>query len=546
MSWYYTREVGDDQVLYREGTPPGRAVTAILREARIPMAVCLEMVAYLADILTIAEEDRTLHGDINPGDVYIDDHGNVSLAGYGPTRRSGRAPDSPPQLPASDVYGLGIVMHALLSTEPMGPIPRERDAHDDAIVDRLLAIDWSEMAGVPGRDPVIHFLCSMLAHSPAERPAPLDVANIVSGVAAKIGGQALEVWVHGTAPAPSLPSDAPTDEEVLEAPQRTGMEAAQSRGRQTASSKGECTAFWSRDKIAAMLDEGEDQVSASAMFDRRDLAARLQRAEPSSPRTAPYPDEQPWSPDSTLTGNNAPPKLREAMTELKRSASRELVELPPKAPPPPPAEARSVVTPPPPVAVPTNAPPKRTSPPPVRGPAPQPFPWVPVLLGLVGMGMVLALFAVAGVAYLYLQSQKEQASTPAAQAQPSTQPSVISESEEEREPTASPPTRKRTAAKKAKRTSRRPQASRRSKSTSSGSAQATEEFEIAFRALDSKAKLQCGDGQTGTFVGMTRRTFSGVTTCRIDIGDAKGAVQVSRSGTVTCSATGLTVNCSGP
>ena len=92
MSWYYTREVGDDQVLYREGTPPGRAVTAILREARIPMAVCLEMVAYLADILTIAEEDRTLHGDINPGDVYIDDRGNVSLAGYGHARRSGRAP----------------------------------------------------------------------------------------------------------------------------------------------------------------------------------------------------------------------------------------------------------------------------------------------------------------------------------------------------------------------------------------------------------------------------------------------------------------------
>lgn len=554
MSWYYTREVGNEgQVLTDDGTPDGRPVTAMLQKARIPMAVCLEIVAFLADILTIAEEDRALHGDINPGDVFIDQRGNVSLAGFGLARRAGRAPDSPPQLPASDVYGLGVVMHALLSTEPMGPVPRERDAHDDAIVDRLLSIDWSEMEGVPGRDPVIHFLCSMLAHSPAERPAPLDVANIVSGAAAKIGGQSLAAWARRTDPEPLRlgAADAPTDEEVLEAPQRAETMFGQSRRRQTASSKGECTAFWSRDKIAAMLDEGEDQVSASAMFDRRDLAARLHRAEPSTPTKEAYPDEQPWSPDATLTGNNAPPKLREAMSELKRSASREPVELPSQGPrvasPAPPA----AVAPPPPVAVPGAAPlaeagPPRASPAPPRTPAPKPFPWVPVLLGLVGMGMVLALFAVAGVAYLYLQAQDESPAPSPRQSSSATEsPARPEPPPEEPETTAPPPARARSTG-TTKRTPRRTPPARRAPSPSSAPTAVSDEFEIAFRALDAKAVLQCGDGQTGTFVGMTRRTFSGVTTCRIDIGDAKGAVQVSRSGTVTCAAVGATVNCSGP
>ena len=94
MNWHYTREAGDDgQVLTDEGTPPGTPVTEVLRSGRIPMAVCLEVVAFLADILTIAEEDNALHGDINPGDVYIDSKGSVSLSGYGPVRRSGRSPD---------------------------------------------------------------------------------------------------------------------------------------------------------------------------------------------------------------------------------------------------------------------------------------------------------------------------------------------------------------------------------------------------------------------------------------------------------------------
>ena len=138
------REAGaEGEVLTDEGTPLGTALTSLLESGPLPIEVGLEIIAFMADILTIAEEDEAMHGNINPGDVYIDVSGAVSLAGYGVQRARGRAPEGKPQFLATDVYGLGIVLHAILSREPMGVVPRDRDGHDDAIVDRLLAIDWS-------------------------------------------------------------------------------------------------------------------------------------------------------------------------------------------------------------------------------------------------------------------------------------------------------------------------------------------------------------------------------------------------------------------
>ena len=269
MSWYYTREAGQEgQVLTDEGIPSGTILTKLLQKGPLPLDIGLEIIAFLADILTIAEEDKTMHGDINPGDGYVDASGSFSLAGYGVNRTSGRAPEGVPRLLVSDVYGLGIVLHALLSREPMGAIPRDRDGHDDAIVDRLLAIDWSGLQHIAGRDPVVHFLCSMLAFDPSERPTALDVANILSQVANQLNGEGIEGWASrslGSTPH-AVP---PSVEDALESPQSLGKvfnQTGQFSRRQAASSKGECTAFWSREKISAMLDEGEDQLASSQMM----------------------------------------------------------------------------------------------------------------------------------------------------------------------------------------------------------------------------------------------------------------------------------------
>ena len=556
MSWYYTREAGDEgQVLTDEGTPPGKPLTDVLKDGRVPMAVALEVIASLADILTIAEEDEALHGDINPGDVYLDGQGSVSLSGYGPMRTTGRAPEDRPILPNSEVYGLGIVMFALLSNEPMGAIPRTRDAHDDVVVDRLIAVDWSEMGGLAGRDPVIHFLCSMLAHDPGERPAPLDVANVLSEVAIKVGGSDVRTWAVSSQQAKSSRAPAPDIEEVLASPQTMGKvfnKTGQYSRRQVASAKGECTAFWSRDKISAMLDDGHDQLAASAMFERRDLQAQLNRPPPSVPPPSPnvvrtladsYSDEVLWSPDATISGKPTDPDLQAAIKGL-----REAAQIGTKAPPAPrpvpstPASPEMVpIAAPPPVAQGPVAVQTRVSPPPPRAPASKPFPWLPVLVGLLGMGMLLCMLAVAGLAYLYLNK-----TTPDGDSMKASTPVEVQDVEEpeaEASPEPKPKPRRRSTRK----------ASSKKRTTSAPTKRAQPaappavagEFEVTFISMTAKATLLCGD-ERSDFVGRTRRKFNGVTTCRVDIGDAKGAVQVRGPGTMNCSVLGAEVRCVGP
>jgi hypothetical protein len=547
VSWYYTREAGPEgQVLTDEGTPAGTVLTTLLQSGPLPIGIGLEVVAFLADIITIAEEDNVMHGDINPGDVFIDVSGAVSLSGYGVSRPSGRAPEGRPIFLSSDVYGLGIVLHAILSREPMGAIPRDRDGHDDAIVDRLLAIDWSDLQSIAGRDPVVHFLCSMLAFDVSERPAPLDVANILSEVSRQLKGVSIEDWsaiAMGTAsPTPAPPSV----EEVLEGAQELGRvfnKTGQYSRRRTASAKGECTAFWSREKISAMLDDGEDQLAGSQMFQRRDLEQRLSEdsadfiapqaviRSPQPQRPAPgeaYPDEVPWSPDSTMTGNPNDAELKTALAGLRSQAASSLPDSPP---------AVSVASIP---GSPVVAAHPRTpvSPPPSRAPAGKSFPWLAVVLVAVGMGMIFTLLGVAGVIYYYMDKQEAAPAAPAELVQEP--PSVEPEAEPIPEVKVKKPRRTRRAARPARAAPPTPRPS-----TPPAPVAPMGTYQVTFRSMGAEAQFVCGDGQSGRFVGVTRRQFSDVTTCRITIDDADGAVQVRRASIVNCSKAGTAVACTG-
>jgi len=549
VSWYYTREAGPDgQVLTDEGTPAGTVLTTLLRSGPLPIGIGLEVVAFLADLITIAEEDKVMHGDINPGDVYIDVSGAVSLSGYGVSRRSGRAPEGQPVFLSSDVYGLGVVLHSILAREPMGAIPRDRDGHDDAIVDRLLAIDWSDLKNIAGRDPVVHFLCSMLAFDASERPAPLDVANILSEVARQLDGVSIEKWASGAMGDSRSVSPPASVEEVLEGAQELGRvfnKTGQYSRRQTASAKGECTAFWSKEKISAMLDDGEDQLAGSQMFQRRELEQHLS-GEPSDfiapqavirspqpPRPSPgeaYPDEAPWSPDSTMTGNPNDAELKTALADLRAQASGSAPRspTPAAAPLPPGAPIASG-----PIAASPRTP---VSPPPVRPPAGKPFPWLAVVLGVVGMGMMFTMLAVAGVVYYYMDKKAEVQPAPVevVEEPPTVQP------EPEPEPVeVKKPRKKRRASPQSARA-----APRRAPSPPTP-APPTGTYEVSFRSMGAEAQFVCGDGQSGRFVGVTRRKFTDVTTCRITIDAAIGAVQVRQAAVVTCAKAGTAVTCTG-
>ena len=93
----------------------------------------------------------------------------------------------------------------------------------------------------------------------------MDVANVLAEAGNKIGG-----WCSGVGrPAlgqAGIQEELPTVAEVLEAPAELGRVFNKTGGstrRQSASAKGESTAFWSRDKINAMLDDGDDPLAGS-------------------------------------------------------------------------------------------------------------------------------------------------------------------------------------------------------------------------------------------------------------------------------------------
>ena len=146
MSFYYTREHGDEgQILVGDGEPPGERLSRILGQGPLSVRSALEVTAYLADILTIAEEDEAIHGDLKPGFVHIDHTGAVHISGYGEARRGGRAPEGRPLGIETDIYGVGLILVSLLTTESLGAIPRESEAHDDLIIEKLKAVSYTHL-----------------------------------------------------------------------------------------------------------------------------------------------------------------------------------------------------------------------------------------------------------------------------------------------------------------------------------------------------------------------------------------------------------------
>ncbi len=616
MSWYYTREPGTTgEVLTDEGTPDGMVLSEVLRSGPVPLKVGLELVAAMADVLTIAEEDKAYHGDLKPGMVRVDAKGAVSIEEYGVTRRGGRAPEGRVQGAATDIYGLGVVLHAVLSSESMGAVPRERDAHDDHVVSRLLSIDWGEMSGKRWVDPVVHFLCSMLAHAPGERPAPLDVANILGEVASQVPGDDLVAWagreVAGGSGESGPTEDAQTDEEELTGPQSLGRAVSQTGAftrRQAGRAKGECTAFWSREKIAAMLDESEAEP-APIRSPRPRGGTRtpppppvVPPADPTRRRISPplesYPQGTPASPDVTITGQPTDVELERVIASFRAQHSKSKEETPKGAPgvrPPAPPERQSwsrdpgppggpdtdlpmdAPRPPaPPLAIPPPepaithpseealrpAPPPLAKPPipgvgikanfpphkaaPAEEPAPsRDLPWMAIGIGVGGFAIAMALVVLAGVIY-YVNYNTSDEIVEATGDMVDSAAFAAAEEAKERETQAKSKRKPRKRTDRSKRRKPEPPARVKAKADVKPPVErrgTTGTFVVQFKSPNAKTRLECGDGQVVEFIGTTRRTFSSVTTCRVRIGEATGAVQVREPAVVRCVPVGARVQC---
>jgi hypothetical protein len=351
--FHYTREAGElGQVLAREGEGPGLALEQALAHGRPPLRAAMELGAALADILCIAEEDRLVHGDLRPSDVRIDERGNVSIDGWGLPRKTTRAPEGRPDLASADTFGLGLVLHRALSDAPFGDVGADPDAHDDAVVERVLGMDFSDAAGKRWVGDVRKFLCKILAWHPEDRPLPLDAANVLASVAADVDGDGLARWAArlGRAPAPAPAAMPVIQQEILGGPTSIAAPLARGGVRQAPASKGESTSFWSREKIAQMLAEEDEEDESGPLGAPQPMAAPQPARPPfNPPPAAPPPPSAP------------PPRAVPAPPSVPPPPTL------PAVPSPPPAETPSRPTPPP-------SPPPRAAAPPPAAPAPTRLP----------------------------------------------------------------------------------------------------------------------------------------------------------------------------
>ena len=259
-AYHYTREAGESgQVLAAEGSPAGRPLATLLEGNHPPLRAAIELAAALADILCIAEEDKAVHGNLDPRAVYVDDGGNVSIQGFGVPRTEGLAPEGRADLATADIYGLGVVLHCMLADEPFGEMPADPDEHDDLVIRRVLAMDFRAVQGRRWVEDVRRFLCNILASHAGERPLPLDAANVLASVADQVPGDGLVEWSAGTNTAARALKPAPVATEVLGGPTSLSAPLARGQVRQAPAAKGESTSFWSREKIAQMLADEDDE-----------------------------------------------------------------------------------------------------------------------------------------------------------------------------------------------------------------------------------------------------------------------------------------------
>ena len=183
----------------------------LLADGPLAPAATASVLAQVASALAAVHAAGIVHGDVKPGNILVPEPAGapgVRLVDFGVAHRIRRpatathatpeyvAPEvvaGRPPVPASDVYGIGVVAYEALS----GRSPF-RGGSVDEVLRRHHGWTVAQLPGVPQR--LWDVIDDCLALDPAARPDAAELANRLASVAPELAGL----------PPVTVPSDAPT------------------------------------------------------------------------------------------------------------------------------------------------------------------------------------------------------------------------------------------------------------------------------------------------------------------------------------------------
>ncbi|KPI18740.1 serine/threonine protein kinase [Actinobacteria bacterium OK074] len=178
--------VEENDVVWTVTDPvPGTGLVGIIEHGPVNHLRAARLALAVLDVLEAAHRRGVTHGDLSPGQVYVQDDGGVVVTGFGlvatsPVPRvTAPAYASPEQArgesagPAADQWALGAMLYALVEGRP--PV-RDRGTVEAT----LRAVDRLPLRPPANAGPLVPAITALLRHSPLERvPEPVVRDNLV-------------------------------------------------------------------------------------------------------------------------------------------------------------------------------------------------------------------------------------------------------------------------------------------------------------------------------------------------------------------------------
>lgn len=201
---------------------PGVDLTRVISAGPLPPSIVLEITEEVSKALEAAQIQpgpdgqplRLLHRDLKPSNIRLTELGELKVLDFGTARAEFSSREAktrsvtfgtvqymaPERLdledvPAGDVYSLGVVCFELLTGEELGRCSPRKDRHE-----QLVSQAGERMRARSVPEPIITFVQKMLSYEPEDRPLIGDIDNVCRELRAGLAGPWLADWAEQNVP----------------------------------------------------------------------------------------------------------------------------------------------------------------------------------------------------------------------------------------------------------------------------------------------------------------------------------------------------------